>query len=173
MSVDRAPIFGQFARLYDVVEIDCRADQTTSHLQHTQVNSQHLGGAVVPLARRFLHPSTVTMGHGSHSSDNKPDIIEQEKQRNLTGQTPEIVPGQPGWNPNLASDSEAAIRAEKAPSMPLEELQAQSINVIQHLHHDADHPGVPDEVVNPSEAPAIRDNLRDSEQKLKDAHDPL
>jgi len=57
----------------------------TSSLQHTQVNSQHLGGAVVPLARRFLHPSTVTMGHGSHSSDNKPDIIEQEKQRNLTG----------------------------------------------------------------------------------------
>lgn len=57
----------------------------TSSLQHTQVNSQHLGAAVVPLARRFLHPSTVTMGHGSHSSDNKPDIIEQEKQRNLTG----------------------------------------------------------------------------------------
>jgi len=25
------------------------------------------------------------------------------------GQTPEIVPGQPGWNPNLASDSEAAV----------------------------------------------------------------
>lgn len=38
------------------------------------------------------------------------------------------------------------VRAEKSPSMPVEELQAHSINIIQHLHHDADHPGVPDEV---------------------------
>jgi hypothetical protein len=25
------------------------------------------------------------------------------------GQTPEIVPGEPGWNPALASDAEAAV----------------------------------------------------------------
>ena len=25
------------------------------------------------------------------------------------GKTPEVVPGAPGWNPNLASDSEAAV----------------------------------------------------------------
>jgi hypothetical protein len=25
------------------------------------------------------------MGHGSHSSDNNPEILEKEKQRNLTG----------------------------------------------------------------------------------------
>lgn len=222
------------------------------------------------------------------------------------GQTPEIVPGEPGWNPALASDSEAAvsagaggsfqgvahdvslpaclrtitpaphqhqqptlcgcrvpsadqIRAEKAPSLNVEELQAHSINVIQHLHHDGEHPGSPTaevgshdttpshntvrlrhgaggfagkqrvscctgpshhgsvwvagdvlhgphlpccsctesapaaalcvplhtlpvrtscwrplaQVHNPSEAPAIKDNMKASEEKLKDAHDPL
>lgn len=114
------------------------------------------------------------MGHGSHSSDNNPQILEKEKQRNLTGQTPEIVPGEPGWNPALASDSEAAIRAEKAPSLDIEELQAHSVSVIQHLHHDGEHPGSPTaQVPNPSEAPAIKENMKDSEAKLKDAHNPL
>jgi hypothetical protein len=28
------------------------------------------------------------------------------------GKTPEVVPGQPGWNPALASDSEAAVSAD-------------------------------------------------------------
>jgi hypothetical protein len=27
----------------------------------------------------------------------------------FAGQTPEVVPGEPGWNPSLASDSEAAV----------------------------------------------------------------
>lgn len=31
----------------------------------------------------------------------------------------------------------------------------------------------PLQVHNPSEAPAIKDNLKDSAEKLKDAHDPL
>eukprot|EP00775_Hariotina_reticulata_P002588 gene2588-2890_t len=49
------------------------------------------------------------MGHGAHASDNNPDILDKEKHRSLTGQTPEIVPGEPGWNPALASDAEAAV----------------------------------------------------------------
>lgn len=32
------------------------------------------------------------------------------------------------------------IRAEKAPSMDLEDMQKQSVEVIQHLHHDAEQP---------------------------------
>lgn len=41
---------------------------------------------VVPSIRRcLLSTSTVAMGHGSHSSDNRPDILEQEKQKNLKG----------------------------------------------------------------------------------------
>lgn len=34
---------------------------------------------------RLLQTSTVAMGHGSHSSDNNPHVLEKEKQRNLTG----------------------------------------------------------------------------------------
>jgi hypothetical protein len=111
------------------------------------------------------------MGHGSHSSDNDPHILEQEKQRNLQGKTPEIIPGNAGFNPALASDSEAAIRAERAPSMPMEELQQHSVNIIQHLHHDADHPN-PDDVHDPSHSPAIKDNMEKSKRKT-DQHHPV
>eukprot|EP00878_Enallax_costatus_P001077 GHUV01001214.1.p1 GENE.GHUV01001214.1~~GHUV01001214.1.p1 ORF type:complete len:113 (+),score=36.18 GHUV01001214.1:187-525(+) len=112
------------------------------------------------------------MGHGSHTSDNDPHILEQEKQRNLEGKTPEIIPGTPGFNPALASDSEAAIRAERAPSMPMEELQQHSVNIIQHLHHDAAHPA-PDEVHNPSsDSEAVQKNMDHSKQKT-DVHHPL
>lgn len=41
---------------------------------------------VVPSIRRCLFStSTVAMGHGSHSSDNRPHVLEQEKQKNLRG----------------------------------------------------------------------------------------
>lgn len=48
---------------------------------------------VLPTARRFLHSSpVVAMGHGSHSSDNNPEVLEREKQRSLTGEcTPDTV----------------------------------------------------------------------------------
>lgn len=122
-------------------------------------------------ARRLISNSTVAMGHGSHSSDNDPHILEQEKQRNLQGKTPDIIPGNAGFNPALASDSEAAIRAERAPSMPMEELQQHSVNIIQHLHHDADHQGS-DEVHDPSQSPAIKDNMENSKKKT-DQHHPV
>lgn len=63
------------------------------------------------------------------------------------------------------------IRAERAPSMPIEELQEHSVNIIQHLHHGADHP-VPDEVHDPSQSPAIKDNMEKSKNKT-DQHNPL
>jgi hypothetical protein len=54
--------------------------------QCSSVTPQHLSAAVLPTARRLFKTSTVAMGHGSHSSDNNPHIIEKEKQRNLTGE---------------------------------------------------------------------------------------
>ena len=66
----------------------------------------------------------------------------------------------------------AQIRAERAPSMPMEELQQHSVNVIQHLHHDAAHPA-PDEVHNPSsDSEAVQKNMDHSKQKT-DVHHPL
>ncbi len=42
---------------------------------------------VLPTARRLLHTSpVVAMGHGSHASDNNPEVLEREKQRSLTGE---------------------------------------------------------------------------------------
>jgi hypothetical protein len=91
----------------------------------------------LPSTRAFgshLRGGVVAMGHGSHTSDNNPDTLLHEKTRNLeggcpadsmcrtvhkpltathawaaAGKTPEVVPGAPGWNPQLASDSEAAV----------------------------------------------------------------
>ncbi|WIA38376.1 hypothetical protein OEZ86_001706 [Tetradesmus obliquus] len=120
--------------------------------------------AAASAAKRLIHSSTAVMGHGSHASDNNPDVLEREKQRNLQGKTPEVVPGEPGWNPNLASDSEAAVRAERAPSMDMAELQEHSVKIIQHMHDEVEHP-IPDEVYDPSGSPAIQENMKYSAGK--------
>ncbi len=39
------------------------------------------------------------------------------QERNLKGETGEFVPGVPGWNEKLASDSEAAVSAAAAAYM--------------------------------------------------------
>eukprot|EP00882_Tetradesmus_deserticola_P000405 GHRQ01000446.1.p1 GENE.GHRQ01000446.1~~GHRQ01000446.1.p1 ORF type:complete len:154 (+),score=45.62 GHRQ01000446.1:207-668(+) len=127
--------------------------------------------AAASAAKRLIHRSTAVMGHGSHTSDNNPDVLEREKQRNLQGKTPEIIPGEPGFNPALASDSEAAVRAERAPSLDIDELQQHSVKILQHLHGDAEHPA-PGEVHDPSSSPAIQENMQYSKQK-EAPQDPL
>lgn len=37
------------------------------------------------------------------------------------------------------------IRAERAPSLDMDELQQHSVKIIQHLHHEEEHP-VPEQV---------------------------
>jgi hypothetical protein len=37
------------------------------------------------LQRRGFHASSASAGHGSHMSDNDPDALQREKERNLTG----------------------------------------------------------------------------------------
>ncbi|KAF6259095.1 hypothetical protein COO60DRAFT_1515372 [Scenedesmus sp. NREL 46B-D3] len=127
-----------------------------------QPNSALLAAASA--AKRLLHRSTAVMGHGSHVSGNNPDVIEREKQRNLQGKTPDVIPGEPGFNPALASESEAAVRAERAPSLDIEQLQEHSVKILQHLHDDADHPGS-GQGHDPSDSPAIQENLKYSKEK--------
>lgn len=55
--------------------------------------------------------------------------------------------------------------------MPIEELQQHSVKIIQHLHHDADHP-IPDEVHDPSQSPAIQENMERTKEKT-DVHNPV
>jgi hypothetical protein len=63
-----------------------------------------------------LPPSSTppTTHKGSHVSDNDPDTLAREKTKALEGHTPTVIPGAPGWNEKLASDSEAVVKAERA-----------------------------------------------------------
>eukprot|EP00877_Chromochloris_zofingiensis_P014420 jgi/Chrzof1/9231/Cz03g40230.t1 len=105
------------------------------------------------------------MGHGSHVSDNDPEVLEREKQRNLKGQTPEFVPGVPGWNPKLASDSEAAVKAERGgvDDMSIEQLQKHTVEVIDQVNEGGS--GASTGAHDPSKSPSIRDNLEKSKAK--------
>jgi hypothetical protein len=46
----------------------------------------------------------------------------------------------------------------------MEALQEHSVKILQHLHDDAEHP-VPDEVHDPSGAPAMQENMKYSANK--------
>jgi hypothetical protein len=65
------------------------------------------------------------------------------------------------------------IRAEKAPSLDVEELQAQTISVIQHLHHDGEHPGSPTAQVRPHRThPVRRTQLLGTTHPVRLPHSP-
>ena len=81
-------------------------------------------------------------GFGSHKSDNDPEKIEKEKRKNLKGdpakgkeQENHPIPGAAGWNEELASDSEAAVKADRHASDSIDELQNLSV---KHLHGQVD-----------------------------------
>jgi len=76
--------------------------------------------------------------HGSHASDNDPHVLEREKQKNLRGHDEEHVPGVKGWNEHLASDSEAAVKADKHAPDSTAELQKHTIDTIEERHGKAD-----------------------------------
>eukprot|EP00891_Asterochloris_glomerata_P001943 jgi/Astpho2/1943/Aster-x0089 len=93
---------------------------------------------------RQLQTSTVVYGFGSHASDNDPEVLEAEKRKNLSGQTKSSMPGHaPGWNERLASDSEAAVKAEKVGGSP-EELMEHSVRHIKEGGADASTAGESD-----------------------------
>ena len=55
------------------------------------------------------HTRPALMGAGSHQSDDDPRVIEREKQKTLAHKNPVVIKTAPGWNPLLASDSEADV----------------------------------------------------------------
>jgi len=72
-------------------------------------------------------------------SDNDPEVLEREKQRNLHEKHDDSAHPHkkhaPGWNEPLASHSEANIKADQAPVSSPEELQKQSTEYIRKRHH--------------------------------------
>jgi hypothetical protein len=63
------------------------------------------------------------------------------------------------------------VRAERAPEMDIQEMQEHTVKIVQHLHHGAEHP-IPNEVHDPSQSPAIQENLKKTAAK-KDCDHPL
>ncbi|KAG9291949.1 hypothetical protein G9A89_004887 [Geosiphon pyriformis] len=66
----------------------------------------------------------------SHVSDNDPNIIEKEKNKVLKGQVKPVIKSAPGWNQELASDSEAIIKAEREDFAEIKELQRESVKIL-------------------------------------------
>ncbi|KAI8991851.1 hypothetical protein BDF20DRAFT_846821 [Mycotypha africana] len=64
----------------------------------------------------------------SHMSDNDPEVLEKEKQKNLSKKEKKE------WNEKLASHSEAVVKADKAEDKPIKDLQQESI---RHLEQSA------------------------------------
>ena len=85
------------------------------------------------LNQRCLKPVRF-MGAHSHVSDDDPAILTREKQRNLEGKTISTIPNAPGWNEELASDSELRVKADRCPVESVEELQHFTVEAVQKKH---------------------------------------
>lgn len=92
------------------------------------------------VSSRCIQTSSNVYGFGSHGTDNNPEAMEAEKRKNLKGDPKKgnaednhHMPGSSGWNEKLASDSEAAVKAEKHAPDSVEEMQNLSV---KHLHGD-------------------------------------
>ncbi len=123
------------------------AMRSISGLVLRAVNAQGIKTGLQPIAPAYGSRSLQTMsgkvfGFGSHNADNDPEKLEAEKRKNLKGdpakgneQDNHHMPGSKGWNENLASDSEAAVKAEKHAPDTVEEMQNLSV---KHLHGEVD-----------------------------------
>ncbi|CDO74515.1 hypothetical protein BN946_scf184979.g70 [Trametes cinnabarina] len=94
--------------------------------------------------RAVVRPSTSALGatprYSSTMHDNDPEVLEQEKMRNLSKQqhkTSTPIKEAPGWNEHLASASEAAIKADRV-SGSTKDLQDQTIKYVKDRHHSND-----------------------------------
>lgn len=72
-------------------------------------------------------------GHGYD-----PEVLELEKWRNLLAkqqyQTTAPVDDAPGWNEDLASDSEAFVKADRTPGSPSAELVERTVTHVKARH---------------------------------------
>ncbi|WWC69582.1 uncharacterized protein I206_103525 [Kwoniella pini CBS 10737] len=98
-------------------------------------------------AARLFRPATApsarvwSRGYAASVHGNDPNIIEEEKQRNLKGNQDSSAPHKdhaPGWNEHLASHSEAAVKADQAgpPGKPGKDLQDATVDQTHKKHHE-------------------------------------
>ncbi|KAJ7593272.1 hypothetical protein C8J56DRAFT_930709 [Mycena floridula] len=99
--------------------------------------------------------------------DNDPELLELEKQRNLSlKQHRTSTPHQqiPGWNEHLATASEASVKADQVDTSSLSEMQNQTVSYIRNRHSAEDNSQsesvVKDEVSGPlSQLSELRDHV--------------
>ncbi|KAF9223680.1 hypothetical protein BS17DRAFT_817325 [Gyrodon lividus] len=93
----------------------------------------------------------INIGRNSTIHDNGPELLEREKRRNLSGGKPEPIENAPGWNEDLATASEAFVKADRT-NASIHDLQEKTINHVQSRND-------PDERLETREAPYVRDQV--------------
>lgn len=86
--------------------------------------------------------------------DNDPETLEREKRRNLSRiqhETSTPIDDAPGWNEDLASASEAHVKADRS-SVTINDLQRKTIDYINAKHQ-------PDEQMDHREASYLKDEV--------------
>ncbi|KAK9764438.1 hypothetical protein K7432_008042 [Basidiobolus ranarum] len=88
----------------------------------------------IQIYNRFisLTPRFYAGRFSSNMSDNDPDVLEKEKQKNLRGETKGTIKNHPGWNEKLASHSEASVKADRTPEVPAEQMQKETVEHIKN-----------------------------------------
>ena len=82
----------------------------------------------VPLRKSpFCNNAQRQMGFGSHMSDNDPKIIARE-----TGRMQRTPVDKREWNETLATDSEADVKADRSPDIPVEVLVKETVEKCDH-----------------------------------------
>lgn len=112
-----------------------------------------LRGATLPVSS-LLVSSTRAMATHMHSGD--PHQVKELKEKHLKGESEVHVPGTEGWSHGLASASEAVVKADKAPDIPVKDMQAHTVNVIQQEHHTG---STSKTGIDNSNKPSVKENL--------------
>ncbi|KAF8627067.1 hypothetical protein AX17_006406 [Amanita inopinata Kibby_2008] len=120
-------------------------------------------GATMAVSRlvRCKYTSTSTM------HDNDPELLEIEKQRNLSGsqhRTSTPLASAPGWNEYLASESEASVKADRSPDS-LDDMAEATVQYVRARHN-------PDERAESTEAGYARDEVTGPLSGAKGKEDP-
>lgn len=93
---------------------------------------------VAPVSRS----AAVAQRYSSTMHENDPEVLEVEKQRNLSKQqhkTSTPIKNAPGWNQYLASASEAAVKADRS-DHSIHDLQEETVQHVKQRHGHGDSP---------------------------------
>ncbi|KAJ7453100.1 hypothetical protein FB451DRAFT_1100384 [Mycena latifolia] len=98
---------------------------------------------VLPATSVSLRGTPGSTRYSSTRHDNDPEVLEREKQRNLSNsQHKTSTPHEhaPGWNEHLASDSEATVKADRSDHSSPEQLQDATVDYTHSRHHGDEQP---------------------------------